>query len=59
MLKPGARISRTLAELLPGLNQIGGYIRVSSSGGPVSSFVLYGTSSLDFLAAVPPQFIDR
>jgi hypothetical protein len=55
VMKPGSRLARTLAELIPGLNQIGGYIRVSCPTAPVSTFVLYGTSSLDFLAAIPSQ----
>jgi hypothetical protein len=54
-LDPGARVARTLAQLVPGLTQLGGYVRVTSRGGAVASFAVYGDSALEFLAAVPPQ----
>ncbi|MBZ5496542.1 MAG: M36 family metallopeptidase [Acidobacteriia bacterium] len=58
-LKSNSRISRTLDQLVPGLNQIGGYVRVTSTGGPIAGFAVYGDSTLDFLVAIPPQFISR
>jgi hypothetical protein len=58
-LGPLGRKVKTLGELVPGLNQIGGYLRVSASGGPISSFAVYGDSALDFLVAIPPQFVGR
>jgi len=54
-LEPGARAARTLAQLVAGLTQIGGFIRVTSAGGSVSALAVYGDSSLEFLAAIPPQ----
>jgi hypothetical protein len=56
-LKSGARLSWTLSELVPGLGeQIGGYLRLRSTGGPIVSFGVYGESdTLRFLAAIPPQ----
>jgi hypothetical protein len=56
-MKSGTRLARTLAELIPGTNQIGGYVRVTCATGPVATFVLYGTSSLDFLVAIPSQAV--
>ncbi|MFH1573920.1 MAG: hypothetical protein ABIG68_08040 [Acidobacteriota bacterium] len=56
VLPGGGRISKTLPELVAGLNdQIRGYIRIRSLGGPVVGFELFGSQFLDFLAAVPPQ----
>jgi len=54
-LGPQTRIVRTLGQLIPGINQVGGYIHVTSSGGPVAAFAVYGDSALDFLVAIPPQ----
>jgi hypothetical protein len=55
-LAGGNRISKTLPELVPAItNQARGYIRLTSSGGPIVAFELFGDQNLDFLAAVPPQ----
>jgi hypothetical protein len=55
-LKGGNRISKTLPELVPTVgDQLGGYIRLTSSGGSIFAFELFGDQNLDFLAAVPPQ----
>lgn len=55
-LPAGNRISRTLPELVPAIsNQVRGFIRLTSSGGPVVTFELFGDQAQDFLAAVPPQ----
>jgi hypothetical protein len=51
------RISRTLAQLVPGFSQLGGYIRVTSTGGPIATFAVYGDTFLNFLVAIPPQVI--
>ena len=51
-----ARVSRTLPELVPAItSQVRGYIRITTSGGPVEAFELFGDQSLNFLAAVPPR----
>jgi len=58
-LAAGNRISKTLPELVPAISeQVRGYIRVTSSGGPVTAFELFGSQNLDFLTAVPPQPIN-
>ena len=58
-LAAGNRISKTLPELVPAISeQVRGYIRVTSSGGPVSAFELFGSQNLDFLTAVPAQPIN-
>jgi hypothetical protein len=58
-LPGGNRVSKTLPELVPAItNQARGYIRLTSSGGPIVAFELFGDQALDFLAAVPPQPID-
>ncbi|NWG14572.1 MAG: hypothetical protein HXY20_13680 [Acidobacteria bacterium] len=50
------RISKTLPQLVPAINeQVRGYIRLSSAGGPIVAFELFGDQTVDFLAAVPPQ----
>ncbi len=55
-LGAGNRTSRTLPELVPAIsNQVRGFIRLTSSGGPVVAFELFGDQAQDFLAAVPPQ----
>ncbi len=55
----GNRVSKTLPELVPAIaNQARGYIRLTSSGGPIVAFELFGDQTLDFLAAVPPQPIN-
>lgn len=54
-LGPQTRMVRTLGQLIPGINQVGGYIHVTSSGGPLTAFAVYGDSALDFMVAVPPQ----
>jgi hypothetical protein len=52
----GNRISKTLVQLVPAIQaQRGGYIRITATGGSISAFELFGTQTLDFLAAVPPQ----
>jgi hypothetical protein len=57
-LAPGARVARTLPELLPGLgDQLGGYAVVTSSGLPIVGAALVGDQALEFLAAVAPQVI--
>lgn len=38
------------------LDQSSGYIHVTSTGGDVFSFVLFGDDALDFLSAVPAQY---
>ena len=58
-LPGGNRVSKTLPELVPAIaNQARGYIRLTSSGGPIVAFELFGDQTLDFLAAVPPQPIN-
>jgi hypothetical protein len=55
-LQGGNRISKTLPELVPEITeQIRGHIRISSSGGDIVAFELFGDQQLAFLAAVPPQ----
>lgn len=58
VLRPGERLADTLPGLV-GLNrQIRGYMRLTSNGGPIIAFELFGeASAVDFLAAVPPQRI--
>jgi hypothetical protein len=57
-LRGGGRVSKTLPELVPAISeQVRGHIRLSSSGGPVVAFELFGDQASDFLAAVPPQRI--
>ncbi|HYK89399.1 MAG TPA: hypothetical protein VE398_11555, partial [Acidobacteriota bacterium] len=59
LLGAGARVSRTLPQLVPAITeQVRGYIRLTSSGGPVSAFELFGSQNLDFLTAVPAQPIN-
>ena len=58
-LARGSRTSKTLPQLIPELtNQVGGYIRISTAGGPIVAFELFGDQVLQFLAAVPPQPIN-
>ncbi len=58
-LPAGGRISKTLPEIVPAITeQVRGYIRVTSSGGPVTAFELFGSQNLDFLTAVPAQPIN-
>ncbi len=55
-LPSGNRISKTLPQLVPAISeQVRGYIRLSSAGGPIVAFELFGDQTVDFLAAVPPQ----
>jgi hypothetical protein len=56
-LESGRRLAKTLPELVPGfVSQMRGYIRLTSSGGPVVSFGIFGeASTVRFLAAIPPQ----
>jgi len=59
-LQGGNRLSRTLPELVPEIaEQIRGHIRISSSGGEIVVFELFGDQQLEFLAAVPPQPINQ
>lgn len=59
LLAGGNRVSKTLPELVPAISsQARGYIRLTSKGGPVVAFELFGDQTLDFLAAVPPQPIN-
>jgi hypothetical protein len=51
----GTRLARTLAQLIDGFSQIGGYLRITSKGGSISTFGVYGDSALDSLVAVLPQ----
>jgi hypothetical protein len=55
----GMRLSKTLPQIIPGFSrQMRGYIRITTNGGPIIAFELFGeSSSLDFLAAVPPKTI--
>jgi hypothetical protein len=53
----GTRLARTLAQLMNGFGQIGGYLRISSKGGPITTFGVYGDSSLDSLVAVLPHAV--
>jgi hypothetical protein len=57
----GGRLSQTLPQLVRGFGQqMRGYIRLSTSGGPVVSFGIFGeASSGRFLAAIPPQPIQQ
>jgi hypothetical protein len=55
-LPRGNRISKTLPQLVSDIQtQRGGYIRLTATGGSIVAFELFGTQTLDFLAAVPPQ----
>ncbi len=55
-LPSGNRVSKTLPQLVPAISeQVRGYIRLSSAGGSIVAFELFGDQTLDFLAAVPPQ----
>ena len=57
-MEPGTRLSKMLHELIPGFaGQLRGYIRISTAGGPIVTFELFGDTSVNFLAAVPPQRI--
>jgi len=59
-MEPATRLSKMLHELIPGFaGQLRGYIRISTAGGPVITFELFGDTSVNFLAAVPPQSIIR
>ena len=50
------RVSKTLPELIPDITeQIRGHIRITSAGGNIVVFELFGDQQLEFLAAVPPQ----
>jgi len=51
----GTRLARTLAQLIDGFAQIGGYLRITVKGGPIATFGVYGDSTLDSLVAVLPQ----
>ncbi len=58
-LAKGNRISQTLPQYVPAINeQMRGYIRITTIGGPVVAFELFGGQALEFLAAVPPQPIN-
>lgn len=57
-LAPAAKTARLLKEWVPGLVQNGGFVRVRSNA-KLLGFELFGNNSLDFLAAVPPQFVVR
>jgi hypothetical protein len=60
ILHGGHRISKTLPELVPEIDeQVRGHIRVTSSGGNIVVFELFGDQQLEFLAAVPPQPINN
>jgi hypothetical protein len=55
-LARGNRTSRTLPQFVPAISeQLRGYIRITTAGGPVVAFELFGDQALEFLAAVPPQ----
>ena len=55
-LSKGNRISRTLPQYVSSIQeQMGGYIRITTSGGPIVAFELFGGRMLEFLTAVPPQ----
>jgi hypothetical protein len=58
-LGSGMRLSRTLPQIIPGFTrQLRGHIRITTAGGPIVAYELFGeSSSLDFLAAVPPKVI--
>jgi hypothetical protein len=58
-LGSGMRLAKTLPQIIPGFSrQLRGYIRITTNGGPIIAFELFGESSnLDFLAAVPPKMI--
>ncbi len=59
LLPRGTRRVGTLPQLVPAITgQLGGYIRLSSDGGPIIAFELFGDANLSFLAAVPPQVIN-
>jgi hypothetical protein len=51
-LDPGARISQVLPELTDVGRQLGGAIRLESTG-PLAAQLLFGTDSLSLLSAVP------
>ncbi len=58
ILPGGNRVSKTLPQLVPEItDQMRGFIRISSEGGPIVVFELFGDQSLQFLATVPPQSI--
>ncbi len=51
-LEPGAREAKLVNEFIGGLEQAGGYIRLSASDA-VFAYALFGTNSLSCLAAIP------
>jgi hypothetical protein len=55
-LPKGNRLSQTLPQYVPAVEeQMGGYIRITTTGGPIVAFELFGGTMLEFLTAVPPQ----
>lgn len=56
-LGQGERFSKTLPQIIPGFGQqMRGYIRVGTTGGPVIAFGIFGEAAeVRFLAAIPPQ----
>ncbi len=58
ILAKGRRLAATLPEIFPEFtHQIRGFVRITAAGGPIVAFQLFGETSMDFLAAVPPQII--
>jgi len=56
-IDPGSRLSKTSGQLVPGLTQQnGGTIRITSNI-PVILFEVFGSTSSDFLVAVPPLIL--
>jgi hypothetical protein len=57
-LQPGQKISKLVAQFVPGsAGQLGGYVRVRSTL-PVTSFSLFGTDDGKLLSAIPPQSVE-
>lgn len=57
-LLPNSRISWTVGQLIPGVTQNGGHLRVTSMRGPITACGVMGDAGMNFLIALPPQFQD-
>ncbi|MBI4482513.1 MAG: hypothetical protein HY652_06440 [Acidobacteria bacterium] len=51
-VKARGRISKLLDELIPGFQQIGGYMKLASTA-PITTFSLFGSTTGTFLSAIP------
>ena len=53
-LESGNRLSRTLPELIPSIQQQNGGTICITSGFPISVFQVFGSDDSDFMVAIPP-----